>query len=190
MVFKLENQDYSYTYMSDKKPQKYHGIPEEKIQKMKRNGCGYEKIRRIRALDMKDYLKLLKSNNQEFIKGYVDSKKMPVEALLGRRLAEVDSILLDRLENGTEEEKKLCEKARIPLKRAFLLLAYKFSEFEIKDEEALRKEIEEFDKVSMEEVDKDATEEMDGINNNDTVELEEVEETKKESESEEPEEEE
>ena len=178
--------------MSDKKPQKYNGIPEEKIQKMKRNGCGYEKIRRIRAIDMKDYLKLLKSNNYEFIEGYVESKKMPVEALLGRRLAEVDSILLDRLENGTEEEKKLCEKARIPLKRAILLLAYKFSEFEIKDEEALRKELDEVDKVSMEEVDKDATEEMDGVNNNDTVELEETDETKKktESESEEPEEEE
>ena len=178
--------------MSDKKPQKYNGIPEEKIQKMKRNGCGYEKIRRIRAIDMKDYLKFLKTNNQEFIESYVESKKMPVEALLGRRLAEVNSILLDRLENGTEEEKKLCEKTRIPLKRAFLLLAYKFSDFEIRDEEALRKEIEEFDKVSMEEVDKDATEEMDGINNNDTVEIEETDEIKKksESDSEEPEEEE
>ena len=177
--------------MSDKKPQKYYGISEEKIQKMKRNGCGYEKIRRVRAIDMKDYLKVLKSKNYDFIKGYVELKKMPVEALLGRRLAEANSILLERLENGTEEEKKLCEKARIPIKRAMLLLAYKFSDFEINDEEALRKEIEEFDKVSMEEVDKDTTEELDGTNNNDTVELEEVSETKKtESESEEPEEEE
>ena len=178
--------------MNDKKPEKYNGIPEEKIQKMKKNGCGYEKIRRIRAIDMKDYLKLLKTNNQEFIKGYVELKKMPIEALLGRRLAEVNSILLDKIENGTEEEKKLCEKARIPLKRAFLLLAYGFGDFEIKDEEALRKELEDFDKVSMEEVDKDATEEMDGVNNNDTVEIEETDEikNKSESDSEEPKEEE
>ena len=138
--------------MSDKKPEKYKGISEEKIRKMKKKGCGYEKIQQIRAIDMKDYLNLLKSSNYDFIQDYVKSKRIPVEALLGRRLAEIDNILIEKIEKGTEEEKNLCEKARIPLKRAFLLLAYKFSDFEIKNEEALRKELEELDKISMEEV--------------------------------------
>ena len=138
--------------MSDKKPEKYKGISEEKIRKMKKKGCGYEKIQRIRAIDMKDYLNLLKSSNYDFIQNYIKTKKMPVEALLGRRLAELDNILVEKIENGTEEEKNLCEKIRCPLKRAFLLLAYKFSKFEIENEEDLRKELKEMDKISMEEV--------------------------------------